>query len=439
MCKAIRRWTPLGNGPFVPRTTPFVAAPADLAALRPGTVIRSRQVSIAFLGVISIPVSAWQLLYRSTDLDGDPEVALTTVLVGRGVDPSAPRPLVAYQCAIDAISSVCFPSYALRHGARAWGAVPSLELLLLRGLLERGWALSLCDHEGLQGRFGAPREPGYRTLDGIRAALDFGPLGLDQRAQVGVLGYSGGGMASSWAAEMAPTYAPEINLVGAVLGAPVGDPAETFLRLNAGFFAGFPAIVVAGLRTGYPELRRVIDEHASELGRRRLRQLEAITTIGAVLKFRGHDFDDYLDAPMADVLALPELVCIMDDLRLGQHRPSCPLLVIQGVHDQVIHHTDVDRQVQRYREAGATVHYIRDKASEHNSLHLLAWPTALAWLTDRFAGRPAPSGTRTVRSVALSLSSLRGYGPMAIAATKTALGLGASKRRPWSSPDLVDT
>jgi pimeloyl-ACP methyl ester carboxylesterase len=413
--------------PLRPEDDPFVTAPADLAALHPGTIIRAREVEVALLGIVPQRVSAWQLLYRSNDLNAAAEVALTTVLLPHGADPTEPRPLLAYQCAIDAISSVCFPSYALRRHARSWGAVPPLELLLLAGLLRRGWALSVADHEGLQGRFGAPREPGYRTLDGIRAALDFAPLGLQPATPVGIFGYSGGGMASSWAAEMAPEYAPELNLVGAVMGSPVGDPGETFLRLNGGFFAGFPAIVVAGLRTGYSGLNRVIDEHASSAGRRRLKQLEGITTIGAVAKFRGDDFDDYLDTPLADVLGTPEVLHVFADLRLGHRTPLCPLLIVQGVHDQVIHVDDIDPQVQRYVDAGATVRYVRDRASEHNSLYVLAMPLALAWLSDRFAGRPAPTGTQTVRSVAFSLTAVRGYLAMTIAAALTVLGRPTAK------------
>ncbi len=112
--------------------------------------------------------------------------------------------------------------------------------------------VTLSDHEGRGGYFGAPREPGHRVLDGIRATLRLPELGLDDGTPIGIFGYSGGGMASSWAAELAPTYAPELNLVGAVLGSPVGDPGEAFLKLNGGLNAGLPALVVSGLRHIYP-------------------------------------------------------------------------------------------------------------------------------------------------------------------------------------------
>ena len=418
--------------PLRPENDPFLAAPADLALLAPGSVIRSREIDVAFLGLVSQQVSAKQLAYRSTDLHGVPEVAITTVLLPLDADPAEPRPLLAHQCAIDAISSKCFPSYAFQKGAHSLGAIPPLELLLLTGMLRRGWALSVCDHEGLEGRFGAAREPGYRVLDGIRATLNFDPLGFDPDTKVGLFGYSGGGMATSWAAEMAPTYAPELNIVGAALGSPVGDPGQTFLRLNSTFFAGLPAMVVGGLLTGYPGLSRVIHEHASFMGRQHLLELTRLSTFAAIAKYRGNDFDDYVDAPLADVLATPEVLEVFEDLRLGHNIPTCPLLMMHSVHDQIIHVDDIDGQHERYVDGGATVHYIRDRASEHIVLHPLGFPLVLEWLTNRFEGKPAPTGTKTVLSVALSLRSLLGYVEMASAAIRTVVGAPIRQRKPRS-------
>lgn len=410
-----------GSRPLRPEHDPFFEAPAGYETTAPGTLLRSREIQVALFGRIPQKVAAWQLLYRSTNLHGAPEVTVTTVLLPSGADPAVPRPLIAYQAAIDAVSSACFPSYALRRGSRSGGAIPAFELFVMAGLLRHGWALSVADHEGLGGAFGAAREPGYRALDGVRAALAFEPLGLTPSTPIGIIGYSGGGMAASWAAEMAPTYAPELDIVGAVLGAPVGDPGQTFLRLNGGRWGGLPATVVAGIRGSYPGLAHVINQHATLEGQRKLKELEQLTTTQAVMRFRHNDFDDYVDAPLADILARPEVLAVFDDLRLGHTIPTCPLLVVQGVHDQLIHIEDVDAQVQRYVDGGATVLYLRDQASEHVLLQPLATPTMTGWLADRFAGRPAPKGTRTVLSVSLSLRALKGYAAMAAAAVRSVL------------------
>ncbi|MBJ8347979.1 lipase family protein [Antrihabitans sp. YC2-6] len=417
--------------PLLPGDDPFYVAPKGFAAAPAGAILRSREIELALLGLVPQKISAWQLLYRTCDLNGVPEAAVTTVLLPSDADPSEPRPIVAYQCAIDAISARCFPSYSFQRGSRAFGSVPALELLVIASALRRGWAVSVADHEGVHGYFGAPREPGYRALDGVRAALAFEPLGLDPLTKVGLWGYSGGGMATSWAAEMATEYAPELDIVGASLGSSVGDPGETFIRLNGTFHSGLPAIVVAALRHLYPGLERVMQEHVDEAGRRRLDLCEKLPTVAAILKFAGDDFDNYTDLPIADVLAMPEVLEVFDDIRLGMRTPAVPLLMVQSVNDQIINVEDVDGQARRYSDGGAHVTYVRDRWSEHITLMILAAPTVLDWLSDRFDGKPLPKAhTRTVRSIALKPSSLSGFAALAAAAGRVIAGRPVRSARP---------
>lgn len=164
--------------PELPARDPFYRPPAGFHHAAAGTVLRSRDVQLGFLGLIPQRVRAVQLLYRTTDRHGQPHVTVTTVLVPAGHTPRQTRHVVSYQCAIDAVSSRCFPSYALRRRARAAGALAQLEYLLIAAALAEGWVVTVPDHEGPDGRWGTPHEPGYRVLDGVRATLGFEPLGL---------------------------------------------------------------------------------------------------------------------------------------------------------------------------------------------------------------------------------------------------------------------
>ncbi|WP_069162973.1 lipase family protein [Nocardia altamirensis] len=409
--------------PLLPSTDPFLRPPKGYAAQPPGTVLRTRQIELALFGVVPQQVSAWQLLYRSSDMHGTPEVAITTVLLPLDADPREDRPLLAFQTAMDAVAERCSPSYALRYGARALGSVTQFEWLLVANALRRGWAVTIADHEGPRGNFGAPREPGYRALDGIRAALRFTPLGLRQDTRIAVWGYSGGGMASAWTVEMAPSYAPELDIVGAVLGAPVGDPGQVFARLNGGKYAGLPAIVIAALRRLYPALGAVLQNELTLDGHRFVARAESSTPFGAIFGLANKRMDDYLSRPLDEVIATPEFQAMFDDLRLGNSTPTCPLLVLQPVHDQVIHMDGVDGQVDRYRRGGALVTYVRDRLSEHFSLLPLSTPLSLEWLADRLAGQPVgDGGDTTVWSVAASPTGARGLLEMVVTAAKVALG-----------------
>src|SRR5207237_1235757 len=78
--------------------------------------------------------------------------------------------------------------------------------------LQRGWAVVVSDYEGPQSAFGAARMAGHGVLDGIRAAEALSGTGLTgAQTPVGLWGYSGGGLATSWAAELAAGYAPDLN------------------------------------------------------------------------------------------------------------------------------------------------------------------------------------------------------------------------------------
>ncbi|MEV6139877.1 lipase family protein [Nocardia sp. NPDC051990] len=409
--------------PLLPSSDPFLRPPKGFTTRPAGTILRSRRVELALFGLVPQQVSAWQLLYRSCDMHGTPETAVTTVLLPLDADPNEDRPLLAFQTAMDAVAERCSPSYALRRGSHALGSITQFEWMLVANALRRGWAVSIADHEGPHGNFGAPREPGYRGLDGIRAALHFAPLGLRPDTRIAVWGYSGGGMASSWLVEMAPTYAPELDIVGAVLGAPVGDPGQVFTRLNGGHYAGLPAIVVAALRRLYPALAAVFDSDCDPEGLRLIERAERSTPLSAVLGLVNRDVGHHLSRPLDEVLATPEMRAMLDDLRLGHSTPTCPLLVVQPVHDQIIHMDGVDDQVERYRRGGAQVTYVRDRLSEHFSLHPLATPISLDWLGDRLAGRPVRDvGDSTVWSVAASPTGVRGLWEMLGTAVKVALG-----------------
>jgi len=374
--------------PLLPSDDPFYQPPPGYQHAEPGTVLRSRDVELAFLGLIPQSVRAIQLLYRTMDMNGQPEAAVTTVIVPAELDSEQPCPLLSYQCAIDAVSSRCFPSYALRRRAKALGSLSQLELVLVTAALAEGWAVSVPDHEGERGIWGAPYEPGYRVLDGVRAALSSERIGLSPSAPIGLWGYSGGGLASAWAAEMCGEYAPELDIVGAVLGSPVGDLGNTFRRLNGGLFTGLPAMVVAALVHAYPGLDRVIKEHTNDEGRALLDQLEKMTTVEAVLRMAGRDMGDYLDEPLEDILSTPEVSYVFDSTKLGAAVPMPPVLIVQAVHDYLIDVNDIDALAAAYSAGGARVTYHRDAFNEHMVLHPLSAPMALRWLTDRFARRP---------------------------------------------------
>ncbi|TPG32234.1 lipase family protein [Mycolicibacterium hodleri] len=409
--------------PVLPDADPFHVPPAGFEHSRPGTVLRSRDVELAFLGLVPQKLTATQLLYRSTDLNGLPMAAVTTVVVPADRPTGDRGPILSYQCAIDAVAGQCFPSYALRRGARAIGALAQFEFLLVSAALAEGWAVSIPDHEGPQGIWGAPYEPGYHVLDGLRAALNHESLNLSSEAPIGLWGYSGGGLATAWATEVYSDYAPELNVVGAVLGSPVGDLGHTFRRLNGSFFSGLPAMVVAALSHVYPDLDRVINEHVTAEGKAMLTEIQRMTTARVVLKLIHEDMGNLVDEPLENILGSPEVQHVFDSIKLGTAAPTVPVLVVQAVHDRIVAVEDIDALTHTYARGGASVTYHRDMFSEHMLLHPMSAPMTLRWLRDRFAGKPVSSNrARTKWPTLLNISTYRGMLRLAVISAKVVTG-----------------
>lgn len=424
-----------GERPLTPDEDAFYQPPAGFEEAEPGTVLRSRAVEIGFLGLIGQKVNATQLLYRTTNLHEEPEVAVTTVLVPEQRDVEHACPVLSYQCAIDAVASRCFPSYAMRRGAGPIGAFVQSEYLLVTAALAEGWAVSVPDHEGCHGMWGAPIEPGYRILDGLRAAVRCERLGLSPSAPVGLWGYSGGGLASAWAAELCRSYAPELNVVGAVLGSPVGDPGSVARRLNGSFFAGLAALMIAALTHVYPGARHVVDEHATDDGRALLEKLQSMTTAQAVWQLRNVDIGSYVDMTADELWDLPEVRHIFDETKLGKGMPQPPVLIVQAVHDPIISVDDIDALAGIYERGGVEVTYHRDQFCDHLLLHPLSAPMTLRWLRDRFEGRPVEEHkTRTKWPTLFNPSTHLGMLKLGLITAKVILGRPV-ERQPLSKTD----
>lgn len=418
-------WPPQTGKPRPSPGDPFYLPPAGWEQHPAGTVLRRRKVRVALFGVLPLKLQAWQLLYRTTDLHGAPETTVTTVLVPAGAADHCP--VIAYQCAIDAVTSCAFPSYGLL--LRSFG-VNQLqnELPLMVAALAKGWIVTVSDHEGPEGLWMVARQPGYHVLDAIRATLAAGgsdgiPV-LNGDTPVGIWGYSGGGTATAWAAELANVYAPELSIVGAVLGAPAADPSSLVAYHSGRFGAGLIIPVLAALMRAHPEARDLLRSHLSRKGRRMVERAEQMSLAKSVIRYAFTNFDRLTDQPVNELMNHPVLAAITEEMRLGHQTPHTPVYLYHGVHDELLPIAATDRLARDYTAGGAHVTYRRDQASEHISLALTGAWDAIAWLHARIDGHPLPQDptAKTMPSTALSLPGIRGMLQWQWGVTKLLLG-----------------
>ncbi|MGW4370739.1 lipase family protein [Nocardia takedensis] len=369
---------PAPAAPLYPTPDPdaFYWAPPDLANFQPGDVVRSRVVSAAaFPGA-----TAWQLLFRTTDSQNAPIAAVTTVLVPPGGGNN--RPLVSYQPFVNSLGTRCAPSHTLFDGGLQ--EAPALNVLLARG-----WALAVPDHLGPTSAYGAAKLGGRITLDGVRAAKRFQPAGL-AGSPVGMAGYSGGGMATGFAAALAPEYAPELPIVGVAQGGVPVNIGKLALEVggtpNPLFGLGFAAAM--GLEREYPEqlvMDRILNPQGAALRARLVNACtEEIIAAGANRSF-DEVFTGGMEADDTTVRILHE-----NSLETFPGVPRTPVYQWHGAADQVS--PALVREVSgRYCASGTPVQLDMIPGADHASAMLQGIPRAFDYLGDRFAGAPAPT------------------------------------------------
>jgi Secretory lipase len=189
-------------------------------------VLKTRTLSYHVLG-LPTPVPAIQLLYRSTSQLGEPTVNVTSVL--KPLLTIGTPQVVSYQSFYDSLNPVDEPSIAISGGVSLGGAIPQVESALIGPSPLAGRTVVITDTEGENADFAAGPEYGINTLDGLKAALASSATGLSSTKKIAMIGYSGGAIATEWAAELAASYAPTVNskLVGATMGGVLVDRPTT--------------------------------------------------------------------------------------------------------------------------------------------------------------------------------------------------------------------
>ncbi|MGH2838841.1 MAG: lipase family protein, partial [Thermoleophilaceae bacterium] len=363
-----------------PDDDPFYAQPsaAELEAQPPGTILRSREVTITGLGV-PVPVSAWQVAYRSADSKSNPILAVATVIVPLTPYPAGPRPLVSYQMAIDALGTQCNPSYTMRTGTQK-------EMVGITNLIDKGWAVVVPDFEGPRMAYTAGHLAAYTVLDGIRAAKAFETAGLAE-APIGLWGYSGGGQGTAWAVEQHPGYAPELEIAAAAQGGVPPNLEQVARKIDGGPFFGVYFGASVGLSRAFPEVR--LDDLLNDKGKALKEEISTQCAEDFILGYPNEKMSDYTTVP--DPLVVPRVREVMETNTLGQEVPTAPIYMYHSIADELIPVEGPDALFAEYCSEGVQIYYQRDVAGEHIAYAFTGAPAAIAYLAARFAGGPVLS------------------------------------------------
>ncbi|TQV95461.1 secretory lipase [Cordyceps javanica] len=385
-----------GGGPKLPGDDPFYTPPRGYESAEPGAILRHRPVPQP-LSTFKL-VAAHQILFRTTDSFGRAVATVTTVLV----PPNANKDrLLSYQVAEDAADVNCAPSYVFQQGSQTGGLFGTIatqaEMAIIEKALEKGWYVAVPDFLGPRSAFLANNLAGFAVLDGVRAALassNFTQLAADPA--VALWGYSGGSLASGFAAELQPCYAPELKILGAALGGTCPDILSVLYTINKSVYAGLIGTGVVGLSNEYPEVASLIQEQLRPEKKAKLDGIRSQCLGAAVLSFLFQDIFAYVKDP--GIFKGPVVLKVIAENNMGHSAPRIPLLVYKGVKDEISPVADTDKLVKYYCDGGSAVDYRRIPTEGHLSLLGSGASTALAWLDDRLTGAAVAGGCTTTSS-----------------------------------------
>lgn len=390
-----------GGTPAVPATAqaeppppyedPFYSYDQPLTGTPPGTVLRTRPAQFAF-PELSTPITSTQVLYRTTTQQNTPTAAVTTVL--RPLVPGPTR-LLSYHMAYDALGSQCNPSYTLTGRTDSPGAL--MEQGVIAGYLAAGYTVVVPDYEGLELEWTVGRQSGYAALDGIRAAAQI--LELPPSTPVAMSGYSGGSVATEWAAEIAPHYAPELALIGAAAG---GLPVHLAHNLpyvsgSADWAGVIPAMVVSFRRTYGLDTAAFLSEHGAQL----TAAVEDLCLGQFAKRYPGLTDAEMVRAPYRSLLDVPTAAAAVNDNIMGTAgTPAVPLLLAVGqsdpIGDSVMVARDIEALAHQYCTRGVPVTYARYQHHDHIAAFARFQAEAAQFLADRFAGTPPTTNCASI-------------------------------------------
>ncbi|MEQ0565287.1 lipase family protein [Amycolatopsis sp. NEAU-NG30] len=371
-------------------TTSIYTPPSPLPAGQNGDILKSEPS-------VHNGSKATRILYLSRD-NKDKQVAVSGTVFVPNTPWNGPgeRPIVAYAPFTFGMGPQCAPSKTLA-GEGASDMVSGFQGGFVDALLGAGFAVAQTDYIGpwVEGSGEHPYvirlSEAHTVLDVLRAAQRLPGTGLPAHGPVGIAGYSEGGSAAAAAAELAATYAPDLDVKGVYAGAPPADKAGLAKSLDGGMYVAFLGYALIGINQAYPEARLM--DLANPAGAQLFLEARQTCTLDAVFRFMGKQTSALTKdgRPVAAFLSQPPFDAIVAENRIGTLRPAMPVMVEQSPLDDVIPAAMGKQLAKDWCGRGATVQWkelVSFTPFFSHALGMLSAPgDATAWLQSVFKGQ----------------------------------------------------
>ncbi|KAK0714734.1 secretory lipase-domain-containing protein [Lasiosphaeris hirsuta] len=374
--------------PIPPSLDTWYRAPIGVnwQATDPGQLLKIRLAPRLNL-TVGNAMAAYQILYRTTDSQYNPSWAVTTLFIpwwqyrcSSSTPHLCAHALLSYQIPYDTCNVDASPSFGLHVGE------PYGEISDALGL---GWFVSVPDYEGPLASYAAGLQAGHATLDAVRAVMQVaGVFGLRMDiAKTALWGYSGGALASEWAAELSGQYAPKLKIAGVALGGLTPNVTSVTDFINGRECAGLIPAGLLGIATQHEAAYQWIVSRLKPATAQVFLSVKSLTAAQSIALFRRQNIYDYFVGGYADLHTRVMRMMYNVDGFMGYHGvPRMPLFVYKAVYDELSKVADTDALVNRFCGVGANILYHRNLAGGHNEELVNGRQRAFAWLSSVLDG-----------------------------------------------------
>ena len=359
----------------LPRTA-FYETPS-LAASKPGDLLRQ-----APFGGYAVPegATAVRILYHSLSADGTDVGTSGVVLIPAGHPPAGGWPVIAWAHGTSGVARMCAPSLEKDMEYGEEGLMP---------MVRAGFAVVATDYHGL-GTEG-PHEYINKTAQ-ARDVIYSVPAARAAVASLGrrwvVVGHSQGGL-TAWSVAEMQVKLDDVDYLGAISVSGAADPRAILQAMGEpGDSAAFYLVYMAyAIHVRAPDF-----EPSDMLLGQALDRYSDVTTKGCWY----YAYASFLDAHGGPVLKAgwdrtPAAQKFFAANELGKAPVRGPLLVLTGEADETVPLALVKTTVRKACSNGIALSFRSYPGLDHDPTMEKSTPDQLAWVRDRFAGKPFTS------------------------------------------------
>lgn len=364
----------------------FYSPPHPLPGKHPGDLIRWRALDTG----ARLPAASRNLLilYRSDSVQKKPTAVSGTVAIPKGKPPKGGWPVISWAHGTSGGGDACAPSLD-RPGHHPTGDIPYTNKLLNRWV-KAGYVVLRTDYEGL----GTPGvHPLLNGAAEARGVVDIARAARQLDRHIGrrwlIAGHSQGGQAGLFAGALATRRAPELDLRGVAVFAPVShlrDVMNLLLTVHSPTpLAAYGGLAIRPLLAIVPQLHirsrltKAANKLLPDVDRKCLDALQSRKSWGGLAPS---------DIFKSGASAKPVLDYIARHGETEALTIPVPVQIEQGTDDTTVFKGWTDDLVDQYRQRGMNVDYHAYDGATHHGVLAAGWPDATAFANARLAVDP---------------------------------------------------